>query len=86
MNSATLKRSSTEQERTFARYNWYSTATAAAMLGGVDSEQVIAWVDAGLLTAFDASKEDAKRRDLRFKPEWIEQFEATRTLNKQNGN
>lgn len=75
------KRSTTEREREIARYNWLTVTEAAARLGDVDNEQVFAWVDGGQLRAFEASKPGAERRDLRFKPEWLDAFEASRTIN-----
>lgn len=72
---------SDEQERHEARRNWLKPETVADMLGGVSVSQVYAWIASGELCAFDASKKDAKRKDWRFRPEWVAAFNAKRTKN-----
>lgn len=79
MDSVSEQKRTTEQDRTYARFNWKSTTEAAEQLGAVSTGQVIEWYDAGLLTGFDASSEGAKKRDIRFKQEWLDEFEARRT-------
>jgi hypothetical protein len=69
----------TEQERAHARYNWLTATEAARQLGGVGSSQVIAWYDAGLVTGFDASRDGAQKRDIRFRQDWLDEFAARRT-------
>jgi hypothetical protein len=69
----------TEQERVHARYNWRTTTEAAAQLGDVSTSKVLEWYDAGLLTGFPVHEDGAEKRDIRFKQEWLDEFEARRT-------
>ena len=69
----------TEQERTFARYNWLSSVEAGRQLGGMTSEQVIALYDQGELTGFEAHSPGAKKRDIRFRQEWVDECLERRT-------
>jgi hypothetical protein len=79
MEAVVMSRVATEQERAIARYTWLTATDAGKQLGGVGSAQVISWYDAGLLTGFDASREGAKKRDVRFRQEWVDAFAARRT-------
>jgi hypothetical protein len=74
-----MSKRTTEQERTFARYNWLSAVEAARQLGGMSSEQVIALYDAGELTGFEAHSPGAKKRDIRFRQEWVDACMERRT-------
>lgn len=74
------EKAASESERQQAKANWLSVA-AVALRFGVHRSQVFAWVDGGQLRAWDAKDPDAKRRNLRFKPEWVDAFEKRRTVN-----
>lgn len=70
-------------EHQHRRATWLSVSDVAARCGGVTNGQVIAWVDAGELRAWRAELPGSKRRELRFKPEWVAEFERKRTVNGQ---
>lgn len=69
------------RERDVAKYTWLSLKQAGEALGGASSHQVRRWIEDGELTAFDASRKDAKRKDYRIAPEWLEAFKEKRTRN-----
>ena len=70
-----------ESERQQRLYGWLTVRQVAERCGGVRNAQVIAWVDSGELRAWVATVRGSKRRDFRFRPEWVAEFERRRTVN-----
>lgn len=78
-----MSRVSTEAERHEARRRWFTTTAAGDYLG-VSPDHVLALIDAGDLRGMDASRSDAKRRDMRIKPEWCDEFIERRSRGPQS--
>ena len=71
----------TEAERSQAAYTWLSPAECGKR-AGVCADTIIAAVDAGELVAMNVAKPDAKRRTLKVRPEWLNEWMQSRTLNR----
>lgn len=69
-----------EAHRHEARRDWLSVSDIAGRLG-VSATTVYGYIAAGELTAWDASRPNAKRKDYRIRPEWFDTFYAKRIVN-----
>lgn len=72
----------TESDRHDARRNWMRPSEVGERCGGVTAGQVCQWIKDGDLKAFNAAKKNAKRPDYRIRPEWVDEFEKKRTVNR----
>lgn len=68
-----------ESDRHEARRRWLTTAQAGELIGGITAEQVRALIGEGVLKALDVSRKDAKSREYRIRPEWVDAFIEGRT-------
>jgi len=69
-----------EPDRHEARRKWLTTAQAGELLGNVTAEHVRTLIGAGALRALDVSRPNAKTREFRIRPEWVDAYIEEHTV------